>query len=86
VTNKEADSLAITLENGGTLEINNRSLRFAQEQGFSTDVSHRITVMGFYEEGQEFEVGQITDLNTGESVDLRQENGRPLLAGRDRWE
>ena len=84
VTNLEAGMLTISTENGGTLEIADQPWRFAQEQGFTTDVSHRIAVTGFYEDGQEFEVGHITDLSTGESVALREENGRPLWAGRGR--
>ena len=84
VTKVDPDVLTISIENGSIVEIANRPWRFALEQGFTTAVSHRIAVMGFYEEGNEFEVGQITDLSTGESITVREANGRPLWAGRGR--
>ena len=86
VTNMDPDVLTISTENGSRLEIANRPWRFAQEEGFITAESHRIAVMGFYEEGNEFEVGQITDLSTGASITVREENGRPLWAGKGRGE
>jgi hypothetical protein len=84
VTDLESGILKIATENGNMLEIADRPWRFAQEQGFTTAVNHRIAVKGFYEEGNELEVGKIIDLSTGDSVTIREENGRPLWAVRGR--
>ena len=42
-----------------------------------------VSLTGFYEDG-DFEVGQIDDQTTGQTVSLRDESGRPLWAGRGR--
>ena len=39
---------------------------------------------GFYE-GDDFEIGAIEDVTSGERVTLRDDTGRPLWAGRGRW-
>jgi hypothetical protein len=40
-------------------------------------------LVGFYE-GDDFEVGQIDNATNGQTVLVRDENGRPLWAGRGR--
>jgi hypothetical protein len=56
-----------------------------EEQGISLDAGDQVSVTGFYE-GDEFEVGRIENLTSGESVTLRDDTGRPMWAGRGRRE
>ena len=74
-------ALIVRTTGGEEIEVTGRSWRFAQEQGFTAHADDKLTLVGFYE-GDEFEVGLIDDLSSGQSVALRDENGRPMWAGR----
>lgn len=78
------DVLTVTSDQGAVYEIANRPWRFAQEQGFTTSLGNRLSIVGFFDENNVFEASRITDLTTGESVILRDDDGRPLWAGRNR--
>ena len=82
VTAVDADLLAVDTA-GGEVLVENRGWWYAQEQGFAAQVGDQVTLTGFYE-NDAFEVGQIDNLTTGQSVTLRDENGRPMWAGRGR--
>jgi len=47
---------------------------------FSAEVGDRVSVVGFYE-GDEFEAGQVANQTKGQTLILREEDGRPLWAG-----
>ena len=47
---------------------------------FSAEVGDRVSVIGFYE-GDEFEAGQVANQTNGQTLILRDEDGRPLWAG-----
>jgi len=83
VMSVDADALVVQTADGTQIAVENRSWSYAQEQGFLTQVDDEVTLTGFYE-GEEFEVGRIDDTTTGQSLLLRDENGRPLWAGRGR--
>lgn len=83
VTGVDPTLLSVTLEDGSLVEINGRAWTFAQENGFSPQVGDRLLLTGFYENA-DLEVGAIQNLATGTSIQIRQENGRPLWAGRGR--
>lgn len=83
VVSVDTDGLVIATANGQQLSVENRPWSFAQEQGFWTQMGNQITLTGFDEAG-DFEVGQIVDHTTGSSVTIREENGRPMWAGRGR--
>lgn len=74
------DALTVVLPNGEEILVEGRAWRFAQENGFSTEIDHRFSITGFYEDG-EFKVGLIVGLTTDLSITLRQESGRPSWAG-----
>jgi hypothetical protein len=76
----DASLLSVQMDNGELLEMIGRPWSFAQEQGFTAEIGDRLTVTGFYEDG-EFEVGGIENLTTPQSVVIREESGRPLWAG-----
>jgi hypothetical protein len=79
----DADVLVVETVSGEQVTMENRPWWFAQEQGFSAQVGDQVTLIGFYE-GDRFEVGQIDDITRGQTVLVRDENGRPLWAGRGR--
>ena len=54
-------------------------------EGFALDVGDQVTITGFYE-GDEFKAGTIENLTTGQSITLRDQAGRPMWAGRRRFQ
>lgn len=76
VTDYSRRGLLITLMNGEELEFVGRTWRFAQSQGFNPGVGEKITLMGFYENG-EYKVAQVTTAD-GTTIFLRSESGEPL--------
>ncbi|HEY72376.1 MAG: hypothetical protein DRI81_16040 [Chloroflexi bacterium] len=55
----------------------------AYRESFGLAVGDEITVIGFHEDG-EFKARSVENLDTGETITLRDETGRPLWAGRGR--
>jgi len=99
VVSVDADTLIVQTASGEQVTMENRPWWFAQEQGFSAQVGDQMTLIGFYEgdepstghrgelvepSGHRFEVGQIDDTTNGQTVLVRDEDGRPLWAGRGR--
>jgi hypothetical protein len=80
VVSVDADTLVVQTVSGEQVTMENRPWWFAQEQGFSAQVGDQVTLIGFYE-NDSFEVGQIDDITKGQTVLVRDENGRPLWAG-----
>jgi hypothetical protein len=80
----------VVASDGQEFIVENRAWWFAQDQGFSAQVGHQVTIVGFYEEvpstgsGQHFEVGRLENASNGQTVLIRDENGRPEWAGRGR--
>jgi maltose-binding protein MalE len=83
IVSVDADTLIVQTVSGEQVAMENRPWWFAQEQGFSAQAGDQVTLIGFYE-GGDFEVGQIDDTTNGQTVLVRDENGRPLWAGRGR--
>jgi hypothetical protein len=81
VVSVDADTLVVQTLSGQQVTVENRAWWFAQEQGFSAQVGDQVTLVGFYE-GDDFEVGRIENATNGQTVLVRDENGRPLWAGR----
>ena len=79
----DANTLIVQTDSGEQVTVENRAWWFAQEQGFSAQVGDQVTLVGFYE-GDDLEVGRIDDTTSGQTVLVRDENGRPLWAGRGR--
>jgi hypothetical protein len=72
--------LTVTTMEGEIVTVERRAWAFAQAEGFSARPGDRILLTGFYA-GNELEVGALENLSNGTSVQLREENGRPLWAG-----
>lgn len=80
VESADSDALLVQSASGEQVELDGRPWRFAQEQGFTAQAGDQLTLNGFYD-GDEFEVGQIENLSSGQVVLIRDESGRPLWAG-----
>ncbi|MCJ7715301.1 MAG: hypothetical protein MUO54_02105 [Anaerolineales bacterium] len=76
------DSMGIVIltESSGSLEISRRAWRFAQELGYSPIEGNTVILEGFFEDG-EFETAKISDVENGEIIVLRDDDGYPLWAG-----
>jgi hypothetical protein len=90
---ESVDGNAVVVQSAGGQEfvVENRAWWFAQEQGFSAEVGDQVTLLGFYENdrtsassGSHFEAGQISNVTTGQTAQIREATGRPLWAGRGR--
>ncbi len=74
-----ADSLLVDTGSGDLL-VDGRAWRFALEEGFAVQVGDALDVSGYWEDG-EFKPGVIENQSTGETVTLRDADGRPLWSG-----
>jgi len=83
VTSVDETTMVVTATTGQEISVTNRAWSFAQEQGFTVQAGEQVTLTGFYD-GDAFEAGQITNETTSQSVQLRDENGRPMWAGQGR--
>lgn len=83
VSSIDSDVMVVRLDSGEQVVVENRPWWFAQEQGFAAQPGDQLTLRAFYE-GDSIEVGQMTNVRTGQTVPLREESGRPLWAGRGR--
>lgn len=80
VASVDAQSLTVDTAEQGQLALELGPAGFAEQQGVTFSPGDAITVQGFDESGM-FHAGQITNDATGESLQLRDPNGRPLWAG-----
>jgi hypothetical protein len=74
-------SLTVDTAEQGELTLDLGMPGFASEQGVAFNPGDQVTITGFEENGM-FQAGQIDNETTGESLLLRDPNGRPLWAGR----
>jgi hypothetical protein len=84
VVSAGTEAMIIALEDNTTLEVGNRAWIYAQEQGFTPQPGDPIRLTGFYESNDHFEAGLIENLVSGESIQIRDKNGRPMWAGNRR--
>jgi hypothetical protein len=56
---------------------------YREDTTFTLAEGDEVVVTGFYEDG-EFKAAAIENVSTGATLDLREETGRPLWAGRSR--
>jgi hypothetical protein len=79
----ETDELVIQLDSGKTLQIGLGPSHYRESQGFALSAGERVQVDGYIEDG-EFKAAQVTKLDSGESIVLRDPSGRPMWAGQGR--
>ena len=73
--------LSIQLSDRQMVEIVGRAWRYARGLGFSAQAGDLLWLDGFVDSNGAFETALITNLNTGQSVALRDETGHPLWSG-----
>ena len=81
VVSMNEEKLVLQLQDGQEMVVECRAWTYALELGFATDIGHKLKLYGFYEDG-EFEIGGFEDLTVQLYTMVREENGRPLWAGR----
>ena len=81
VTSVEESELVVLTDAGQEIPVKLAPEWFWEQQGVALIVGDVVQVIGFWE-GDSFEVAQISIAGSQESVTLRDEDGRPLWAGR----
>ena len=76
----ETTELVIETADGQTVQVGLGPSHYRESQGFVLQVGDRVRVSGYPEHG-EFKAGQVENLDTGESIVLRDTSGRPMWAG-----
>jgi hypothetical protein len=79
VTSAGTLALAVTATDGREIVVDGRAWRYLGEQGFQVAAGDQVRLVGFYEDGR-FEAGEVTNLDSGQEVTIRDERGRPLWA------
>jgi hypothetical protein len=80
ITAINRSQVTMELTDGESLTFQMGQPRFAESQQITLQIGDEISVLGFYE-GDQFSAGEVTVLATGETIMLRDPNGRPLWAG-----
>ena len=80
VVDLNSQSLWIETGEGDILEITRRAWRFIQESGLELSIGDEIKLEGFYE-NDEFGISNLENLTSGESLQIREDSGRPLWGG-----
>ncbi len=81
ITTANEETLVVDTPDGPII-IEGRAWSYAQQQAFLPDVGARLSLAGFYEDG-EFKVTWLADTATGQRLTLRDASGRPAWAGRN---
>lgn len=84
VVSVETEAMKVTIAEDTTVEVANRAWRVVQKQGFNLQPGDSILLTGFYENDDHFEASYIEKLDGGGSIQIRDENGRPVWAGNRR--
>lgn len=75
-----AELVSVSNDAGFELEIEGRTLRYMLDNGFEVYPGDELVLIGFYE-GDRFEIGNVTNNTTQQTLAVRSETGRPLWAG-----
>lgn len=82
-TVRETVELVVETADGGTVQVGLGPSHYREAQGFSLDVGDRVSISGYWEEG-EFKAAGVENLNTGDKIALRDVTGRPMWSGQGR--
>jgi hypothetical protein len=77
------DELVIETSSGTTVQVGLGPSFYRESQGFVLEVGANVRVSGYWEEN-EFKAAQVENLDTGQSIILRDASGRPMWAGQGR--
>jgi hypothetical protein len=79
----ETTELAIETPSGEIVQVGLGPSHYRDAQGFALAVGVKVQVSGYWEDG-EFKASHVTNLDTGDSITLRDASGRPMWAGQGR--
>lgn len=74
----DSDLWILRLDDGGTVELEGRALSYMASKGFEVEEGQSLSMVGFYETPESFEISQMTNLDSGETITLRGADGRPV--------
>ncbi len=74
-------TLTVDTTERGRLDLWLGRVGFAGQQGITFTAGDTVTVLGFDAPNGQFQAGEITNSTTGQTLYLRDPNGRPLWAG-----
>lgn len=80
VTQIDAAAITISVPNHELVVVEGQPLAFAIGQGFTAALGDTITVKG-YEENGEFKIANMTNLTSGQYIQLRDVDGNPAWRG-----
>lgn len=84
VSSLDDAQLVIALDQGGELVVEGRAWSYAQQSGFELQVGDALTLGGYWE-GDAFKTSNLDNLTSGQSIQLRDQSGRPAWAGGGGW-
>ena len=76
----DEDQIVVLDETGGQTIVENRAWWYALDAGFSAAAGDTLQLTGFYDDGV-FETIRLENVTQSITVQIREENGRPLWAG-----
>lgn len=74
-------TLTIDTAERGRLDLWLGRVGYASQQGVTFNAGESVTILGFDAPNGQFQAGEITNDATGQTLYLRDPNGRPLWAG-----
>ena len=82
VADVTSDWMAIRLENGSEILVENRAWWYAQDAGFTAAAGDPVQMKGFIDDEGVFEASMLLNLNSSAQVEIRgEQGGRPNWAG-----
>lgn len=75
-----SEGIKVETEDASILEIEGRTWRYLGEAGFQLVVGDRVQMTGFFEDS-EFKIIMINNLTSGQTLQMRDESGRPYWSG-----
>lgn len=79
----ETGELFIETDSGETVHVGLGPIHYRDGQGFALSIGDNIRVLGYWED-DEFKAVQVTNMDSGDKITLRDASGRPMWAGQGR--
>jgi hypothetical protein len=79
----ETTELVIKTGEGETIQVGLGPSHYREEQGFTLSLGAQVRISGYWE-NDEFKAAQITNLDSGDTIVLRDASGRPMWSGQGR--
>ena len=73
-----SDLWSLRLDDGNLVEVEGRALVYMASNDFVVEEGQSLSLVGFYETPESFEISQVTNLDSGKTITLRGADGRPV--------